>query len=315
METTLPLMQSGHANAEETGAKRRPGRPPKRNKREQTEKARKHYLAGAASVQRADDECCICMDALSDHGSALARLLVCATGPPWQFACTHVFCGRCLRAAVGRSHKCPMCRSQATAWYEVRSSGGAVHAAAHNISEAVDAAVSVAQESLRHARAEAEATGGAGEEAAAEEVWSAEGELRVLRRCAGALQARETRRSKAARKVRRHAEAVGAEDAAVAALQSTLEEAATARRVAEVLVPLGCTVAAARKAKPSALLCQGGLCDAELFDFARRGTPAIAEPEPWLRATLGRVLRESPAVAAAAQEVRERSCSRVRGTE
>ena len=161
------------------------------------ERMKRCTLITESQARQADDECCICMDALSDHGSALARLLVCATGPPWQFACTHVFCGRCLRAAVGRSHKCPLCRSQATAWYEVRSSGVAVHAAAHNISEAVDAAVSVAQESLRHARAEAEATGRAGEEAAAEVVWSAEGELRVLRRCAGALQARENRRGTA----------------------------------------------------------------------------------------------------------------------
>ena len=115
-----------HAKIQEASP-RKPGRPPKKQKAErwqqQTQRARDFKSVGHA-VERSQNECCICFNPLwSAADSVVGRLLRSGNGPPWQFCCSHAFCGACLSKSVERARTCPYCRESGVAYLFHKLSG------------------------------------------------------------------------------------------------------------------------------------------------------------------------------------------------
>ena len=186
-----------HAKIQEASP-RKPGRPPKKQKAErwqqQTQRARDFKSVGHA-VERSQNECCICFNPLwSAADSVVGRLLRSGNGPPWQFCCSHVFCGACLSKSVERARTCPYCRESGVAWHHFRKSNG--HIATGLIAHAQDEAEQRYVEQLRTSTGTSTGSGSVGSTSVAGEadsIWDPQEELRVLRRCRAFLRARETR--------------------------------------------------------------------------------------------------------------------------
>ena len=83
------------------------GRPPtKKRMLEQTAAARR-----AQEVRRTGD-CAVCLKELSDvHNTddGVARFMHSAHGPPWEWACRHIFCWPCIERLCQRDMRCPIC--------------------------------------------------------------------------------------------------------------------------------------------------------------------------------------------------------------
>ena len=68
---------------------------------------------------RRTGDCAVCLKELSDvHNTddGVARFMHSAHGPPWEWACRHIFCWPCIERLCQRDMRCPICRRVAPQW-------------------------------------------------------------------------------------------------------------------------------------------------------------------------------------------------------
>ena len=255
-----------------------------------------------------DDICTICHEELS--GIDVARLLSQADGPPWCWACSHIYCAPCLLKSLAKPPcvgKCPVCRTSSSATHIRFMHSGHNGIRVTSIAEIISS--TLAQDSAAvAARRLAEADGAA----ASPDDWSgldeyvgglgddedddlgdAEEDLRMRRAVAGRLAGRETRRRNATARVAAQTSAAETVATDVAALSAALQEDVASAMVASALREVGCAV------RRGTTLEANGLSDFELAATVARRTELPLPQRSW--AFLGEVVRTNERVLLAMQ--------------
>ena len=281
-------------------AKRQRGRPPKKTKEnaQQTAKAR-GFKAIAPVIAGVDGECGICYEALwATEGSSVGRLLKAEQGPPWQFACSHAFCGSCLGKHVQRSRTCPFCREPGVGWHSVSKADGGTTTG--SILSALDEAERQQTRLLQAGSGDDDSYGVSAAAVVNDSITDLDMERRVLRRCRGVLRARQTKMSNKTVSECRQVEAEQAEVCDVANAQAALRAGDTAKRVAEVLVALGCVSNGRHNER--GVDCRG-LPDVEVFEYIHEAGVLVAPAVSRARSAIGKVIRCDPHVVSCVREV------------